>query len=365
VLSKIIYVNIANMKKLTVIGGGTGTFVALTGLKKYPLELSAIVTMMDSGGSSGRLRDELGVLPPGDIRQCLVALAKSSKLLRSMFNYRFEEGGLMGHTFGNIFLSTLEKTMFNYRFEEGGLMGHTFGNIFLSTLEKTTGSMKKAIDEVGKILQITGRVVPVTFEKSDLCVELVDGRIIKGETHIDVADKLDKRAKIKEAFLSPQVPANEDAIETILNSDYIIIGPGDLYTSIVPNLLVKGIAKALFSTRAKIIFVLNLMTKSGQTTNYKATDHLFDLEKYLRRNTVDLVLINSKFPGKRALDWYSEYGEVPVEDDFPKNDPRIVRKNLINSFLITKPEGDLLKRSIIRHSPAKLADEVFSIISNP
>lgn len=337
-LSKIIYVNIANMKKLTVIGGGTGTFVALTGLKKYPLELSAIVTMMDSGGSSGRLRDELGVLPPGDIRQCLVALAKSSKLLRSMFNYRFEEGGLMGHT---------------------------FGNIFLSTLEKTTGSMKKAIDEVGKILQITGRVVPVTFEKSDLCVELVDGRIIKGETHIDVADKLDKRAKIKEAFLSPQVPANEDAIETILNSDYIVIGPGDLYTSIVPNLLVKGIAKALFSTRAKIIFVLNLMTKSGQTTNYKATDHLFDLEKYLRRNTVDLVLINSKFPGKRALDWYSEYGEVPVEDDFPKNDPRIVRKNLINSFLITKPEGDLLKRSIIRHSPAKLADEVFSIISNP
>lgn len=326
----------SNKKRVTIIGGGTGTFVALTGLKRYPLELTAIVTMMDSGGSSGRLRDELGVLPPGDIRQCLVALAQSPRLLRRMFNYRFEEGGLMGHT---------------------------FGNIFLSTLEKTTGSMKKAIEEVGKILRIQGTVVPVTFDKSDLCVELVDGRIIKGETHIDVADKLDTRARIKEAFLSPKVSANKDAIDAILTSDYILIGPGDLYTSIVPNLLVNGISEALVKTKAKIIFVLNLMTKTGQSTNYKATDHLKDLEKYLGEGTIDLVIVNSKIPNKKALDWYSEYGEVAVVDDFEPNDKRIVRKNLINSFIITKTEGDLLKRSIIRHSPKKLSDEIYSIIS--
>ena len=161
--------------KIVVIGGGTGTFCSLSGLKKYPVDLAAIITMMDSGGSSGRLRDELGVLPPGDVRQCLVALAKSPRLLREMFNYRFESGGLKGHT---------------------------FGNIFLSTLTKTTGSMKKAIEEVGKILRIQGRVVPVTYAKSDLCVELEDGKIIEGETHIDEVENREKRAKIIERFSS-------------------------------------------------------------------------------------------------------------------------------------------------------------------
>src|SRR3989304_7936722 len=148
--------------RIVTIGGGTGSYVVLMGLKKYPLKLTAVVTMSDSGGSSGKLRDELGVLPPGDIRQCLIALAESSKLLREMFNYRFEEGGLRGHS---------------------------FGNIFLSTLAKQTGSMKKAIAEVGKILRIKGNVVPSTFTKSDLCVELEDATKIIGETHIDVVEK--------------------------------------------------------------------------------------------------------------------------------------------------------------------------------
>jgi uncharacterized cofD-like protein len=152
--------------RIVTIGGGTGSYVALEGLKKYDFRLTAIVTMMDSGGSSGKLRDELGVLPPGDIRQCLVALSESSKLMRDMFNYRFEEGGLKGHS---------------------------FGNIFLSTLEKNTGSMKKAISEVGKILRIKGNVVPITFTKdTNLCVELEDGTTIVGETHIDVLEKMHK-----------------------------------------------------------------------------------------------------------------------------------------------------------------------------
>src|SRR3972149_9075491 len=158
------------MPNIVTIGGGTGSYTALYGLKKYPLKLTAIVNMIDDGGSSGKLRDELGVLPPGDVRQCLVALSESSKLLRDMFSYRFEEGGLRGHS---------------------------FGNIFLSTLEKKTGSMKKAISEVGKILRIKGNVIPVTFTHSNLCVKLSDGKTIIGETHIDVVEKKEKRAPIK------------------------------------------------------------------------------------------------------------------------------------------------------------------------
>ena len=320
--------------KIVVIGGGTGTFVALLGLKKYPVELTAIVTMMDSGGSSGRLRDELGVLPPGDIRQCLVALAKSSRLLREMFNYRFEEGGLKGHT---------------------------FGNIFLSTLAKTTGSMKKAIDEVGKILRIHGRVVPVTFDKSDLCVELEDGTIIEGETHIDVVAKKEKRAKIKRAFLKPVIVANPDAINAILTADIILIGPGDLYTSIIPNLLVKEVAAAIKKSKARKIFALNLMTKYGQTTGYKASDHVSNLEKYLGKDVLDIIIVNTKTPKKETLAWYSDYDEHPVKNDLKGAQQEIIEANLIKDVVLAKTLADPLKRSIIRHDPEKLAKEVIKL----
>ncbi|MBI2036267.1 YvcK family protein [Candidatus Microgenomates bacterium] len=321
--------------KIVVIGGGTGTFVALSGLKKYPVELTAIVTMMDSGGSSGKLRDELGVLPPGDIRQCLVALAKSSKLLRDMFNYRFEEGGLKGHN---------------------------FGNIFLSTLAKTTGSMKKAISEVGKILRISGKVVPVTFSKSDLCVELTDGKVIIGETHIDELEKRERRARIKTAFLKPAVSANPDAISAILDANAVIIGPGDLYTSIIPNLLVRGVKRALQKSKARKIFVLNLMTKYGQTTNYKASDHIADLEKYVGRGVLDAVLINTKKPRREALDWYSDFEEYPLVDDLGDGRAMVmVRANLIKDVLLEKEKADTLKRSIIRHDPEKLAREIIKL----
>jgi uncharacterized cofD-like protein len=320
-----------NRPKIVVIGGGTGTFVALSGLKKYPVDLTAVITMMDSGGSSGKLRDELGVLPPGDVRQSLVALAKSSKLLRDMFNYRFIEGGLKGHT---------------------------FGNIFLSTLAKTTGSMKQAIEEVGKILRIQGRVVPVTYEKSDLCVELEDGKIIEGETHIDEMKKRERRAKIVKAYLKPQIKANPDAQEAIKNADVILIGPGDLYTSIIPNLLVSGIAKALKESKAKKIYVLNLMTKHGQTTQYAASDHVKDLEKYIGSHILNMVLVNKRQPKEEALAWYKDYQEYPVADDLhDASGYKVIRENLIKDVIIEKEAADNLKRSIIRHDPEKLAHE--------
>ena len=322
--------------KIVTIGGGTGNYVSLMGLKRYPLKLTAIVSMADSGGSSGKLRDELGVLPPGDIRLCLVALSESSRLLREMFNYRFEEGGLKGHS---------------------------FGNIFLSTLEKKTGSMKKAISEVGKILRIEGQVVPVTFTKSNLCVDLADGKTIIGETHIDVLEQNAKRAKIVKAYLSPKAEVNEDAKNAILEADYILIGPGDLYTSIIPNLLVAEIAAAIKKSKAKKIYVLNLMTKYGQTTNFKASNHLKALEEYLGKNVLDFVLVNKKLPKKQVLSWYEEYHEHPVEDDLGHNlNYKIIRKDLIKDVVITKNPNDDLRRSIIRHDSGKLAKEIMDLI---
>lgn len=323
--------------RILTIGGGTGSYVTLMGLKKYDLKLTAVVTMTDSGGSSGKLRDELGVLPPGDIRQCLVALSESSKLLRDMFNYRFEEGGLKGHS---------------------------FGNIFLSVLEKNTGSMKKAISEIGKILRIKGNVVPITFTKNtNLCVDLADGKTIVGETHIDVLEKTTQRAKIVKAYLKPEAELNEDARKAIEQANCIIIGPGDLYTSIIPNLLVTGVKNTIKNSRSKKIFVMNLMTKSGQTTGYSAKDHMDDLEKYLGKNVIDYVLINSKMPSKATLSWYEEFGEHPVVGEINATNYKVVRKSLIKDVIIKADRNDELRRGIIRHDPEKLAREIISIIN--
>ncbi len=323
--------------KVVTIGGGTGSYVALEGLKKYNFKLTAIVTMMDSGGSSGKLRDELGVLPPGDIRQCLVALSESSKLMRDMFNYRFEEGGLKGHS---------------------------FGNIFLSTLEKNTGSMKKAISEVGKILRIKGNVVPITFTKNtNLCVDLEDGTTIVGETHIDVLEKMKKRSGIVKAYLKPEAELNDDAKKAIEKADYILIGPGDLYTSIIPNLLVTGVSDVIKNSKAKKIFVMNLMTKYGQTTNYTAKDHIENLEKYLGIGIIDYILMNSKMPREATLAWYEDFGENPVKDDLMDSKYSVIRKNLIKDVIIKADKNDALRRGIIRHDPEKLSKEIVEIIN--
>ncbi len=207
------------MKKITVLGGGTGTYVVLTGLKKYPLDLGVIVTMMDSGGSTGRLRDQLGVLPPGDLRQCLVALSEAPELWRKLFLYRFERGDFKGHNFGNIFLSALEKVSSNY---------------------------EEVLDTVNYVLKTKGQIIPVTFSQTQLCVKYESGKVIKGEGKIDQNNP--EKTKIINAYLEPKVKVNQKAIERIINSDYIVIGPGDLYTSIIPILLVSDIQKALKKT---------------------------------------------------------------------------------------------------------------------
>lgn len=322
-------------KRIVVIGGGTGTFVALSGLKEHPVHLSAIVTMMDSGGSTGRLRDQLGVLPPGDIRQTLIALSESDEIWRQLFTFRFANGELRGHN---------------------------FGNLFLSALEKMTGSFTKAIDVAERLLQTKGDVIPVTFKQAELCVELEDGRIIEGETHIDEpAEK--ERAPIKRAFLKPKVTANKDALKAIGKADLVLIGPGDLYTSLLVNLLVNGVAGALKESKAKIIYVLNLMTKFGQTTHYKASDHVADINKYLGRNVLDCVLVNTTKPDKKSLRWYTQHKEEPVTDDLPdSNGYKVIRADLLSVTKAKKADADALRRSFIRHDPEKLAKVVISLL---
>lgn len=322
-------------KRIVVIGGGTGTFVALTGLKQYPVHLSAVVTMMDSGGSTGRLRDQLGVLPPGDVRQVLVALSESDDIWRRLFTFRFANGELRGHN---------------------------FGNLFLSALEKITGSFEKSIQVATELLQAKGDVIPVTFEQSELCVELENGRIIEGETHID-EPKERERPSIKRAFLNPKVKANQQAVQAIKRADLILIGPGDLYTSLLVNLLVRGIRPALKEAKAKVIYVLNLMTKFGQTTNYTASDHLQDLKNYLGKKVLDCVIVNTERPDKEALKWYEKHKEVPVEDDLDGMDGcEVIRAKLLLPTKIEKSTPDILTRSLIRHDPAKLAKVVVSLL---
>ena len=223
--------------------------------------------------------------------------------------------------------------------------------------------MEKAIAEVGKILRIQGKVVPVTFQKADLCVELIDGKTIIGETHIDEVENRLERAKIKKAFLKPKIEANPAALKAILEADLILVGPGDLYTSIIPNLLTTGISSALKNSKAQKVFVMNIMTKYGQTTHYKATDHLKDLEKYVGKEVIDTILINSTRPNKKTLSWYEDFDEQPVVDDIRNTDVyNVVRENLLKNVLLSS-SSDTLKRSIIRHDPDKLAGAVMKLIN--
>ena len=322
------------MKKVTVIGGGTGSFVVLSRLKEHALDLSAVVTMMDSGGSTGRLRDQLGVLPPGDLRQCLVALSEASELWRRLFLYRFEKGDLKGHNFGNIFLSALEKVCSNYN---------------------------EAITLASYVLKTKGRVVPVTFEKSHVCVVYANGRKIKGEGNID--ENNPERSRITKSYLEPEPNPNPIAIESLENSDVIIVGPGDLYTSIIPVFLVKNIQKTIKKSHAKIIYNLNLMTKSGQTTNYRAFDHVQDIAKYLGKMPDYVVVNNSEVP-QNILQWYEDHQETVVVNDLNRENyqGKVISDDIIDRNSFIKQNGDKLTRSILRHDSEKLTGIFLKLI---
>lgn len=326
------------MKKIVVIGGGTGTFVDLSGLKNYPVDLTAIVSISDSGGSSKMIRDEFGLLPPGDLRQSLVALnvgsSRSQKLLRELFMYRFDKGETV--------------------------KGHTFGNLFLAALSDITGDQVSAIKAAGRILNIKGRVLPVSLGNTNLVAKYEQGLVVKGEHEID-EPKFNGKLHIKRLFLQPKAKIFEESDQAIRSADVVVIGPGDLYTSLLANITVSGVPEALQATKAKIIYVVNLMTKIGQTYGFKASDHVLEMEKYIGRQ-VDAVIINTgKFPAS-ILKKYEKEDEFPVIDDLDNlNDRKIFRGNLLATEEIKKVSGDTLKRSLIRHDPSKLARVIIKL----
>jgi len=314
------------MKKIVVIGGGTGVFTILTGLKNYPFHLSAIVTTADDGGSSGILREEFGILPPGDIRRVLVALSSDSPVLANLFNYRFENGT--------------------------GLKGHSFGNLFLTALERITGDFNQAVKEASKILGIKGKVIPVSLDYTRLFARLENDFLVVGESNIDVP-KHDGSLSIEEVFLNPEPKANKEAIKAIKEADIIIAGPGDLYTSIIPNFLVKGIKEAIKKSRAKKVYICNTMTKYGETNKFTAEDFFDTLEKYLGKGVIDYFLVNVEKPKNCYLGQYNKEKAELVKYD----------KKILSSW--KKPKvifARLLRQGpLLRHDSKKLAKVISNI----
>jgi len=320
------------MKKITVLGGGTGSYAVLTALKQTPgIDLAAIVTMLDSGGSTGRLRDQLGVLPPGDLRQCLVALSEAPEIWRKLFTYRFENGDLKGHNFGNIFISALEKISNNY---------------------------DEVLDEVHYVMQCIGRVIPATLKKADISVTYTSGRVAIKEQELDELNP--DKSSVVSAKAIPSVDTNPKATRRLAESDIIIAGPGDLYSSIISIALAENFKKSFENTNAKLIYIMNLMTKSSQTYGYGAWEHIRDFQKYFGRYP-DVCLVNTaKFP-EEMLSRYKEQNEEPVVNNLKENGFKgeIVESDLLDSNTYDESSGaeslaSTFAHSIVRHDVKKL-----------
>lgn len=326
-------------KRVVTIGGGTGSFVLLSGLKKYPLHISAIVSMADDGGSTGVLRDEMGVLPPGDVRQCLAALARATPEVRDLFSYRFASGDLRGHN---------------------------AGNLFLSALEKTTGSFSKAVAVAGKILNVYGRVIPVTEGDMRLLVELRNGVILEGESKLDDDSRV-RDIGVRGVTLAHPVQATTAATEAIKNADAIVIGPGDVFGSIVPNLLVQGIRDAIQQTRASICVVANVTNKKGLTDGYTAHDYVRIIETYIGTGEVDLLICNTEKSTKAVAQRYEAQegaGMFVACEDKPKAYETITGEYLHHDDTTDHDDALTHTRSFIRHDSDKLARTIVEYIQN-
>lgn len=328
-------------KNVVVIGGGTGTHTVLKGLKKYQkqLDLTAVVTMADSGGSTGRLRDEFGYLPVGDVRMALAALASDidehEELLRELFNYRFAKGD--------------------------GLSGHNFGNLLLVALTDILGSEEAAIRAAGRVLRVRGQVVPITTEKVDLVATYSDGVKVTGEHDIDEPDESRLQNKITNLAVTPLASISEAAETAILEADLIVLGPGDLYTSVLANCVVDGVPEALRNSTAPIIYVCNLMTKSGQTTGMGVAEHLSEISRYIGKQP-DKVLVNSTNLPKDLLVKYEADNEFPVVQNLESNSCQVIEADLLASEAVLTTKGDTLKRSLIRHDSRKLARKIMDVL---
>ncbi|MGI5827921.1 MAG: gluconeogenesis factor YvcK family protein [Patescibacteria group bacterium] len=319
-----------NKKRIVVIGGGTGTSVVLSGLKQTgKCELSAIVVVSDSGGSTGRLRDEFGFLPVGDLRQCLAALAtgEHQEEVREVLLYRFSKGN--------------------------GLAGHNLGNLILTALEDLKLTPGKAIETAGQIFRIDGNVYPITEENVNLVIEYGNGLIKIGESNLD--DPKLGGQKIASIKLSPRASIYNKAAQAIRQADLVILGPGDLYGSLLPNTLVRGFKTTLRQSRAQFVYIVNLMTHFSQTHGMTASSHVDEVVRYTGRKP-DIIIINSSPISQSVLKRYASQKEYPVKDDLlAKNGYCIVRSDCLSQIMAKPVEGDTIPRNLLRHDGQKLA----------
>lgn len=322
---------------IVVIGGGTGSFTLLSGLKNYTHNITALVNMVDDGGSTGQLRDELGVLPAGDVRQCLVALSTSPKV----------------------------RDLFNYRFDEGSMKGHAFGNLFMAALEKMTGNFTEAVKVAGEVLNIRGRVEPITFDNITLVTRLADGTVVRGQHEAEsLIIPVGERPWLD---LEPTARINPQARQAILSADLVVIAPGLLYGSLAPALLVSGVTRALAETKAKKVYVCNLVNKPGQTDEFTVADYASEIERFAGVK-LDHVLYNNHRPSQELIDRYAKDGELLVEwnkEELKKRHFYASGKRLIADEVWenTNAASDPLaaQRSLIRHDADRVARELMRI----
>lgn len=305
--------------RIVTVGGGTGLSTLLKGLKLFSSNLTAVVTVADDGGSSGKLRKQLKMLPPGDIRNCMVALADSSGLLGKVFQYRF---------------SSTNKH----------LDGHSFGNLFIAALTNVSGSFEKGVQEASKILAIRGKVLPVTLEKVVLEAKLKNKTILKGQSNISHSIQ-----PIEKVFLVPEDPLPSDtALNDIKKAELIILGPGSLYTSIIPNLLIKEISDAIYHSKAKVVYICNIMTQPGETKGYRLSDHINAINNHVGyRDFISHIIVNNQYIPERILLKYEQKDSHPVEVDsnnMKKYDIKIIHEDLVQ-----------ITDGLVRHDPEKLA----------
>lgn len=322
--------------KIAVIGGGTGSFTLLSSIKKYTKQIAAIVNMVDDGGSTGVLRDELGVLPPGDVRQCLIALSDSTKI----------------------------RDLFDYRFEEGTFNGHSFGNILLTALEKVTGSFTEAVATASEILRVNGMVIPATLDDVRLKMEWPEASLIlKGERVID-ANYFRNDPRLARLSLTPNPVANPTAIAAIEQADLIVVAPGDLYTSLGPLLVIDGVGDALRRTKAIKFYVANLVTKDGQTTGFSVDEHAKEIERFAGGEFLDYVLYNQQKPTAKVAERYKKEKAYLTKIDAPVLS-RAHYKAVAGDFLgeVGKEHKDSLPvtRSLIRHDGSVVAKLIIDI----
>ncbi len=323
---------------VVVLGGGTGTSVVLSGLKKYDLDLTAIFVVSDSGGSTGRLRDEFGFMPVGDARQCLVALAsgEAQQDVRKLLLYRFGKGK--------------------------GLEGHNLGNLILTALEDMESSPARAIETAANIFSVVGEVYPITEKTVDLVVTYQDGTVKIGEHNLDLESLGGK--KIKKISLSPRASIYSKAKKAIKTADMVVLGPGDLYGSLLPNTVVRGFKKALKSRKGKFVYIVNLMTHYSQTHNMSAQDHVDEVKAYCGV-IPDVVIMNNGEISNSQLKTYAQQKEYPVKDDLSQDKKyQLIRQELVDTTKFKQDPNDKLRRSVLRHDRQKLANLLKDLLTD-